>query len=278
MDLAFFRRLDDGTLDPLDLARSSWSADQAHGVAICGALAHEAEHRLADLGRSVMVPSRVTVDLFRPTRMQPCRLESTVVRKGSRICLVDTRLVQDGEVTARGSVLFLQPSADPEGEHWRPDPADRPLPPPTDVAPVTDQPHVPYLHSAADWSQDFRDHQNAGRTTYWNTAPPIVLGEPVTPFEAVSASADGTSLATNWGTHGVQHINADVTLSLARRPVGVSIGIRALERVEHDGVVSASATVFDREGVLGTSTVSAIANTRRGIDMAAQDWSGDPRA
>ena len=105
-----------------------------------------------------------------------------------------------------------------------------------------------------------------------------MLGEPVTPFQAVAASADGTSLATNWGTAGVQHINADVTLTLSRPPVGVTVGLRALDRVEHDGVAASSCTVFDRHGPLGTTLVTSMANTRRGIDMGGKRWEDDPRS
>ncbi|ANH37508.1 hypothetical protein I601_1066 [Nocardioides dokdonensis FR1436] len=267
MDLSFFR-LDGESLVPGDMAVSSWSDDQLHGVAISGALARAAEQTIDAAGRSELVPVRMTVDLFRPTRRAPCRFETTVVREGPRLCLLDVHLLQDDTTTARASVLFLRTGEPATGEVWMPD--DAPQPPPLEVAPVSDEPHVPFLRSDADWSQDFRAHQNAGRKTTWNTPPAIVSGEPLTGFQAVAAMADGTSLTSNWGSAGVEHINADITLTLARRPAGVTVGLHAADRVEHEGISVGTATVFDREGRLGTTVVTAMTNTRRSVDLGSE--------
>lgn len=271
MDLSFFTS-DGDTLVPTPMALSSWSDDQLHGVAVSGALGRAAERTVADLGRAELVPVRLTVDLFRATRMRACRLETTVVREGPRLCLVDVHLHQDTDgdgdqeqvTTARASVLFLRTGEAPTGEVWMPQ--DAPQPPPLEVAPVSDEPHVPYLRSDADWSQNFREHQNAGRKTTWNTPPSIVSGEPLTGFQAA-----GTSLTSNWGSRGVEHINADITLTLARRPVGVTVGLHASDRVEHDGIAVGTATLFDREGRLGTTVVTAMTNTRRSVDLGSDE-------
>lgn len=279
MDLAFFRPLPDHAqpeaLEPLDLARSSWSTEQAHGVAVAGALGRAAES-VVRRQRPELRPARLSVDLFAPTRMEPAWTTTEIVRESGRLLLVDVTLSQASGPTARASVLWLLPSEDAPGRTWSN--PDRPEPPPLEVAPETDQPHVPFIRSGAGWSQDFREHQDAERKTYWNTAPSIVLGEPVTPFQAVAASADGTSLAANWGTAGVQHINADVTLALSRVPVGVTVGLRTLDRFEHEGIAVSSCTVFDREGPIGTTMVTSLANARRGIDMGARPWKDDPRS
>lgn len=279
MDLAFFAPLpdhpQDGAVEPLPLAMSSWSQDQAHGVAVAGLLGRAAEH-VVRRERPELVPTRFTVDLFAPTRMQPAWTTVEVVREGNRILLLDVVLHQEAGPTARASSLWLRPSEDAPGETWTH--PDVPEAPPLDVAPVTDEPHVPFIRSDAGWSQDFREHQDGSRKTYWNTAPSIVLGDPVTPFQAVCASADGTSLAVNWGSAGVQHINADVTLALSRLPVGVTVGLRALDRHEVDGVAVGTCTVFDRQGPIGTTVVTSMANTRRGIDMGGRRWEDDPRS
>ena len=83
--------------------------------------------------------------------------------------------------------------------------------------------------------------------------------------------ADGTSLTSNWGSRGVEHINADITLTLARRPVGVTVGLHASDRVEHDGIAVGTATLFDREGRLGTTVVTAMTNTRRSVDLGSDE-------
>lgn len=264
MDLAFFRR-EAGTLVPTDVARSAWSDDQMHGVAVSGALAGAAERAVAEAGRDDLVPGRFTVDLFRPARMTPSVLTTGLVRRSPRLVLVDTTMTQDGEPVARASALFLRPDGSAPGEVW--EPAERPGPPPTDVVPPSDEPRVPFLASDVGWSQKFSEHQNTGRKQAWVNTVPVVAGEPVTPFQAAASGADTASMVTNLGTRGVEHINTDLTLTLARLPVGPEVGLAALDRVERDGVAVGTATMFDRSGPLGTVVVTSVANVRRSIDF-----------
>ncbi len=63
--------------------------------------------------------------------------------------------------------------------------------------------------------------------------------------------------------------------------VGVKSGAlrkNPVMRVEHDGVAVSSCTVFDRHGTIGTTLVTSMSNTRRGIDMGGKRWEDDPRS
>ncbi|CAN5188562.1 thioesterase family protein [soil metagenome] len=255
-------------LDPTPMACSSWSDNQMHGVALAGALARSAQAALADLGRDDLQPARMSVDLFRPAAMVPCSFDTEVVRDGPRICLIDVTMRQGGERVARAGFLFLKASTSAPGEVWSPVASERPVPPPLEVAPVSDQPRVPFVHSEAGWSQNFSEHQNASRKQTWNSAVPVVAGEPLTPFQAVAATADGASMITNWGTGGVEYINTDITMVLARPPIGVEIGLCAVDRVEVDGIAVGTAAVFDRTGQLGTVVITSIVNAKRAVDFS----------
>jgi len=272
VDLAFFTA-DGDTLVPTPIACSMWSDNQMHGVAVSGALARAAERAVSQEAGGSLVPARVTVDLFRPATMDRCRAQAEIVRAGRRICLVDSRLTQGGETVARAGVVFLLPSESAPGEVWVP--AERPAAPPLDEVPASDVPRVPYFHSSAGWSQEFKDHQNPSRKTSWNTALPVVAGESPTPFQAVASLADGASLVTNWGSRGVEHINTDITLALARPPAGLEIGLAALDRVEQDGIAVGTAAVFDRVGPLGNAVVTSLANAKRTVDFAAVEYDDD---
>ena len=264
MSLAMFT-LDDDQLVPTPIARSMWSHDQMHGVAISGALARALERRLGELGRHDLQPSRYTVDLFRPARMAPCTVTTEVVREGKRLCLIDAIFLQDGERVARASCTFLLPTQTPGGDVWTP--ADHPEAPPADEVPPSEEPRVPFFTSDAPWSQEFPDHQNAGRKQTWQAGLPVVEGETGTPFESVASVADATSMVVNWGTEGVQFINTDITLALARPPVGREIGLSATDRVERDGIAVGTVEVFDRAGPLGTAMVTALANAARPVNF-----------
>jgi hypothetical protein len=272
MELSFFHRSGDA-LVPHDMARSSWSKNQMHGVAVSGALAQALERRVQAAGRGDLQPARLTVDLFRPATMEPCQVAAEVVREGQRIILVDAVLTQGGEPVARAGALFLKSTRSAPGEVW--EPTDRPAPPPLDVVPASEEPRVPFFHSSAGWSQDFSAHQNPSRKTSWNTAVPIVRDEPVSAFQAAASMADGASMVTNWGSGGVEYINTDITLTLARQPAGLEIGLAAVDRVEHDGIAAGTAAVFDRAGPLGTAVVTALANARRAVDFDGVTYNDD---
>lgn len=272
MDLALFES-DGDALVPTGIARSMWSENQMHGVAVSGALARTIEGCVHDARRADLRPARMTVDLFRPAAMQPCRVTAEIVREGRRICLVDAVLTQDGERVARASAIFLKPSSSAEGAVWQP--IERPEPPPVDVAPISSEPRVPFFHSSAGWSQSFGDHQDSSRKASWNTGLPIVAGEAATPFQSVAAMADGASLVTNWGDRGVEYINTDITVTLARAPEGLEIGLAAVDRVEHDGIAVGTAAVFDRQGQLGTAVVTSLVNARRTVDFEDVEYTDD---
>jgi acyl-coenzyme A thioesterase PaaI-like protein len=275
MTLSFFTSRGDD-LVPADLARSLWSESQMHGVALSGALARALERRVAELGRDDLRPARYTVDLFRPAAMDPCRTTTRVVREGRRLCLVDATVEQDGQPVARASALFLKVSDPPAGEVW--EPADAPQPPPLELAPPTDELHVPWFSSeGVGWDPSFGAHQNSGRKTTWQVGVAVVPEEVPSGFVVAASVADSTSMVTNWGSNGVEYINTDITLTLARLPEGREIGLVATDRVSHEGIAVGTATVFDRRGRLGTSVVTSIANAKRSVDFEVHDFKDDPR-
>lgn len=258
-------RADDDRLVPQDIARSLWREDQMHGVAVSGLLARVLEQAVAEAGRSELVPARYHVDLFRPALMTTTRATASIVREGPRLMLLDAVVEQDGEPVARASATFLAPSEPAPGAVWSA--TDRPVPPPADLLPAPGEHHVPMFASEAPWSDDFAVHQNGGRHQTWQTAVPIVLGEECTPFQAVASVADATSMVTNWGSGGVEHINTDISLALSRLPDGVRLGLRATDHVASDGIAVGTAEVYDATGPIGTATVTALANTRRTVDL-----------
>lgn len=272
MDLSYFRA-EGESLVPSEISRSSWKHNQMHGVAVSGALARAAERCLVEVGRTDLRPARMTVDLFRPATMDPCHLLAQVERQGPRICLVDVMLTQNGVRVARSSALFLKPTESAPGDVWSP--APRFQAPPEDVVPPSDEPRVPFLYSGQSWSQDFGTHQNGAPKQSWSTGVPVVAGEVATPFQAVAAIADGASLITNLGSQGVQHINTDISLALAREPVGLEIGLAALDRIEVDGIAVATAAVFDRKGPLGNVMMTSLSNAKRTIDFESVAYADD---
>lgn len=270
MEMAFFSA-DGEVLTPLPMAKSSWSDNQMHGLAVSGALARGIEQQVASLGRAELRPARITVDLFQPATMTPGTVETSVLREGNRIVMVEATLVQEDRRPARASAIFLAPTDTPDNDIWAP--TERPEPPDPGVVPPSQEPRVPFLHSeVVGWGQDFRAHQNGGRKTMWQVGIPIVDGEEPTGFQIAASLADSTSMVTNWGTAGVTHINTDITLGISRLPTTRELGFRAVERTELDGIAIGVAEVFDRDGFIGQAMVTSLANAKRSVDFSRQDY------
>ncbi|MGW5515206.1 acyl-CoA thioesterase domain-containing protein [Nocardia africana] len=263
MDRAFFRVKygDTEELHPEPGAASGWGAEHMRGLAVSGALAREAERTVDTLGRGDLQPVRWTLDMFRAARMQPSTTSATVMRDGPRVCLIDTVLHQDGEPVARASALYLRPSETPGGAVWSG--GTTPAPPAADHAPGDrERLYFDLEHGWGEWTDNFA---TVDRKQVWHFPIPIVHGESLTPFQSAASIADVTNLISNLGSAGLEFINPDVTMTIARLPRGTELGLALTERVEHHGIAVGTAVAFDRHGVIGTVTASAVANARRAV-------------
>jgi acyl-CoA thioesterase superfamily protein/acyl-Coa thioesterase superfamily protein len=266
---AFFALSDVGrgeVLTPRDPAASHWGGPSrtVRGVAVSGALAREVERVLSGLdGAAGFHPARWTLDLFRPTFMRPVVASARVVRQGRRLCLIDALLTQDDKPVARAGALFLTPGGQAHGKTFSGDQA--PSAPPARLRPHSSEPRL-YFSADIGWTTGPDGHTNASRKQIWNLPTAVVDGAAPSPFQQAAMVADLANMVGNWGDAGVQFINADVTLALARQPTETEIGLSAEHRVEHDGIAVATALMFDRAGVLGSVTVTAVANGQHAVD------------
>ncbi|MBF6175712.1 acyl-CoA thioesterase domain-containing protein [Nocardia blacklockiae] len=253
---------------PRPVAASQWSADQIVGPALCGLLARALEN---DHGADGFVPVRLTVDLFKPARMRPLTVTTSLVRGGNRIRLADAAVVQDGAPAARASVVFLRPSQDPPGAIWTRD--ARPLAPPAEYSLPGDGPAAPMWHSddSEKWSRVPSEHENASRKRSWQRPLRVVAGEPLSPFVLASMAAEQTSMVTNWSDAGVGFINTDLTVAFARLPRGAEIGLEADNHLGERGIAVGTATLFDRHGPFGSAMITAVANAARQITAGHLD-------
>ncbi|QLY34459.1 thioesterase family protein [Nocardia huaxiensis] len=246
-----------------DFAVSAWSRSQIAGTSVCALLARGLETHTPGPG---FIPARFTTDLFRPVLTDPIELRTAVVRDGNRVRVVDAEIIQHGEIRSRATVMYLAVADQPPGEVWQP----------THTLPVPDRrldspEGNPPLFKSGDleWTGDFASGVNSERKCAWHNVPPVVAGDPVTPFQRAAFVGDTTNLVCNWGTAGVGYINSDVTVTLTRLPEGPELGIQARDHFSANGIATASATLYDRTGPLGTSLVNGISNARRQVDLAA---------
>ncbi|MGF6882585.1 hypothetical protein ABIA39_001527 [Nocardia sp. GAS34] len=261
MSLTFFTWAD-GHYVATDMSISPWSQGQLSGTSVGALLARELETHCPDSG---FVPARFTVDLFRPVLNEPITVYSHIVRDGNRIRVADAAIVQHDQIRARASVMYLTTGEQPPGQVWHTD-DDLPVPTSDQVGPIGAPPL--FKSGDHDWSQDFASGQNSERKCVWHNLEFLVDDEPMSPFERAAFLGDATSMVCNWGTEGVGYINCDVTVTLSRLPEGSEVGLRALDQVAAQGISVATATMYDRNGPLGTSVVNSLSNARRQVDLA----------
>ncbi|GFG83931.1 hypothetical protein BST10_20390 [Mycolicibacter algericus DSM 45454] len=252
---------DDDVYHPTRLARGPWGPHLS-GNYVGGLLGRAVERQVSDPD---LQPVRLTVDLLRPVAPQPLRVDAYGVRQGRRIQLVDAVMRQEDTMVARASALFLRRSEHPTATAWTLPITMPDIPPEPDVIP-DDLPMLLQsygrdpVHGSPGVGVDQWRHD--GQKFVWMRETKFLVDdEPLSPFTRAAMAADVTSSLTHWSTAGLQFVNADYTLTLSRLPRGVHLGLASVTHYSQSGVATGVATIFDREGPIGSGMATALANS-----------------
>lgn len=224
-----------------------------HGRVIAGLLAFELEQQHGDLD---MMPSRLTVDMYRAPDFSPITIKTTVARAGHRIKVIDAEFISNGVSMARASCMFLRRTSNPPGNVWKPDNWN--VPPPESLAAqkiVTDG-------TGPSW--DIRNIEGefgkfCRRSVWMSETRELVEGYPLTPFSRIGLIADFASPCANIGDAPLGFINTDATVYMHRLPRGKWIGMETINHQATDGVAIGECFVYDQEGLIGSAGVAALA-------------------
>ena len=278
----FIKDTDDQTkFHPTQYAQGPWDKNSLHGRVVSGLIAYVAESNHINTEEDAQFQvSRITVDLFRQPPMDTLETESIVIRSGRRIKVVDVNIKADlpnrgMSVVARGSIVMLKKTTNPEGLIWAP-------PSWTSVAPADNYPEPIYKSSLAAkkpipiWQTINADTIGSDGTqkdkiTYGSNAPKrawirethqLIDGENTSPLVRIAQVADVANPFANSGTDGLTYINADVSVSLQRHPEGKWIGTETFYHGASDGVSVGTIALYDKLGRIGTSTVCGLAQMK----------------
>jgi hypothetical protein len=248
----FFLPDGDDRFIPTPACAGPWDPKSMHGRVVIGLLGQEIERRH---GSADYMPARLTVDMYRLPDHSPVQVTTRVVRDGKRIKVIDAEFFSNGVSMARATSQLLLRTENPPGQVWTPPtwtaakPAD--LPPPTDVrAGMRGMWAVRPIEGAMGtigprkiWISELRE---------------LVDGIPLTPFTRVAVSSDFASPFANAGDQGLRYINSDVTVYLHRLPVTEWIGYEVVNHGATDGVAIAECWLYDEQGPIGSSSVTAL--------------------
>ena len=253
--LPYLLRDDENRYVPTVSARGGWGPSVS-GHVVGGLLGWAVERAVGD---PQLQPARLTVDLPRPTTLEPVEVHTRIRHDRRRLRLVEAVLVQHGSPVAQASALFLRRGPQPDGHAWSPSLQMPPLP--------TDGTHPSLFIRTYGWGSGVQNpdpdwpHASGRKFTWLHETRPLIDGEPFTAFTRAAMAADITASIANWGTRGLQFINVDYTLTLSRLPEDPQIGLASLTHHSDDGVATGSATLVDQRGPIGTAVSSAIAHS-----------------
>ncbi|APA75490.1 thioesterase family protein [Mycobacterium avium subsp. hominissuis] len=252
--LPYFVR-DGNDLVPTEIARGGWGPSLS-GHVVGGLLAWAVEQAAPEAG---LQPARLTVDLPRPTALEPLRVHTQVRHDRRRLRLVEAVISQNDAVVAQASALFLRRGPQPDGRVWSPPVQMPPLP--------LDQTYSTLFMRTYGWGSQVQNpdphwpQTDGPKYTWIHETRPLIDDEPLSAFTRAAMAGDITASIANWGSKALQFINADYTLTLTRLPEGDHIGLASLTHHSHDGVASGSAVLVDTAGPIGTGLSVAIAHS-----------------
>jgi len=244
---------------PTEWAGSPWSPELQHGGPVCGLVAQAGEAAGRETGLRLV---RLTVDLCRPTPLEPLALDWRYLRRGRRLALVEVRLRQGDTDVTRGTALLLAPRSE-LASTWRP--AEPPPPGPEGLATFHFMPrdYVAQVPPGFHRSVEVRLAEDELGPALWATTPlDLIDGQETTPLVRAAMLSDLTfgltaRLLLRRGLpldpRRVALINADMTLYLERPPEGEWIAMRSGSVGDADGIGVAEVAQLDRRGRYGRS-------------------------
>lgn len=260
MPEAFYLR-DRDRFVPTELTRGPWSADAQH-AGPPAALLGRAIEGLEPRGEMSM--GRFTLEVLRPIPLRPLRVTARVVRPGRRVQYAEASLADDDHEIARASAWRIRPADVPVS-----DVALEPLALPGPNESPKTPPWTPdwgrSYFTALDWRLAGGSLLDPGPAAVWmRLLHPIVAGEPLSPIDRVLTVADsgnGISWVVNMATH--VFVNTELTVHLARPPVGEWVCLDARTRIGSAGIGVTESVLWDEQGRFGAGAQSLLV-ARRG--------------
>ncbi len=252
-------RVEGNTAHTSDLAGGPWDPGLQHGAAPSSLICWAVERLPSPAPMRV---ARLTVDLMRPVPVAPLTIETEVLREGRKIQLVAVRLLAKGNEVVRATALRIR-----REPRELPGPAICPphdlRPPELGHLPATAMGRTPFLQGLTMRTVRGGFTQPGPAAVWYRADMPIVAGEAISPLMRAAIAADfcnGTSSVLDF--RDWTFINADLSVSLAREPVGEWILLKAETWAGPDSIGIAAARLADRTGYFGRAVQSVLFDKR----------------
>ncbi|MEY2973678.1 MAG: hypothetical protein RIR49_98 [Actinomycetota bacterium] len=247
-------------------SRGPWDPRHCHGAPTAALLVRAVER--VDTSAVEWELARITIELTRPVPVgRELAVSTSLLRPGSRVSLVATRLIDTttGVEVATATALRISRRDTPTPDVCRP---DGEMPGGPDEGRAETPPFRTDDIAYATHSCDFRfvrgSWSERGPSAVWiRLRVPVVPGESPTGAQRAAAAADfGNGVSAPVEHLDWLYINPDLTIHLARRPVGEWIGLASLSHLGTAGAGLAESSLHDGAGRLGLSAQSLFVERR----------------
>ncbi len=248
---------------PTPHAAGPWDPRYQHGGAVSGLVARVAEGREFEQPMHV---ARITIDLLRPIPVEPLALDVDAGPSSRNVARTDVRIRHGDDVLAEARVVHIR-AADLDHDDVEPPRHERPGP---DDGEVREFPGgftegEAFHRTGMELRFVKGGFHEAGPSSAWfRFRRPLVDDEPPTPLQTVAAACDfGNGISWALPADRYVFINPDLTIHLARLPVGEWVGLTSLTVARPNGTALAESTLFDDDGRVGRSVQSLFVDARR---------------
>ena len=246
MDAIF--RVDGSNVVTSPFAAGPWDPSMQHGSPPAALVAWIAEEMPAPVPMHV---ARLTIDMMRPVPVAPLTFEAEVIKEGRKIQLCAIRLFADGVEVVRAQVLKIRIRPNDVPAIAATPPLD--VPPPDQCRDDIIDPSRNVFLSTMSVRPAFGRFIEQGRAALWFRANvPLIEGVPLSQLMRTAIASDfcnGTSPMLDFSQW--TFINADLTINLARQPVGDWILVNAESCAGPDGAGLSMARLGDVNGYFG---------------------------
>jgi hypothetical protein len=261
----------DGLFVPTGHARGPWDPQALHGGAPAALIASVFER----MEPGAELPfARLSFELLRPIPMGALQLETSISRPGRRVQALEGVLSAEGTPVCQASALRIAatPAQLPEQALAQLDGRyGPPLAPPEDGRDVhfalDGVEHKSFAGSAMEMrflrGHSLRGEPSGAATVWMRLRHELLAGEPLTPLSRLAAAADfGNGVAFALPFEEYLFINADLAISLDRRPQGEWIALDARTLLHPGGIGWAESILHDEHGPVGRATQALVVQRR----------------
>ena len=241
---------------PSEFSRGPWRPDAQHGGPPAALLAHLCESRI---GADEFL-AQLSVELVRPVPLLPLAGWAMRERVSGRVSRISAALECDGERVAQATALVLR-GAELDPPDWLAETAPATGPPPADAA--VEPPRwasgdvTTYHRNAVEHRFTEGSFREPGPAVDWvRLRLPLLADAEPSGLERAAAAADfGSGISALYGPEAnFGLINANLVMSLFRRPEGEWISLDARTYVGNEGTGLGVTMLGDTEGPVGIAT------------------------